>query len=252
MDPLQAILDEALSQNGVREAGTTNSGPEVDGYLASVGLPPGNPWCAAFVHWCVDRGLHQLGLSNPLPRTGYCPDLEHWAASHHVLAGSPSRGDVFLHFETVDGVYRAAHTGLVRAVNGSVFDTVEGNTNEDGSRQGIGVFTRERTTGPSYKFLQLSKVLPAATAPLSLSRADGTTATLQALVEGEQTLAPVRQVAEFFGHTVAWSAASGLTIDGQSFASVDRGGVAFAASRALADQLGLNVAWTDGKVVLST
>jgi hypothetical protein len=36
------------------------------------------------------------------------------------------------------------HTGLVIEVKGDVFVTIEGNTNEDGSRNGVGVFKRNR------------------------------------------------------------------------------------------------------------
>ncbi|MBK6507204.1 MAG: CHAP domain-containing protein [Ignavibacteria bacterium] len=36
------------------------------------------------------------------------------------------------------------HTGLVESVNGGFLETIEGNTNEGGSREGIGVFRRNR------------------------------------------------------------------------------------------------------------
>lgn len=36
------------------------------------------------------------------------------------------------------------HTGLVESVNGGFLVTIEGNTNEGGSREGIGVFRRNR------------------------------------------------------------------------------------------------------------
>jgi hypothetical protein len=36
----------------------------------------------------------------------------------------------------------AGHTGLVEAVEGQYLVTIEGNTNEGGSREGIGVFRR--------------------------------------------------------------------------------------------------------------
>jgi CHAP domain len=36
----------------------------------------------------------------------------------------------------------AGHTGLVEAVEGGRLVTLEGNTNDDGSREGIGVFRR--------------------------------------------------------------------------------------------------------------
>ena len=41
------------------------------------------------------------------------------------------------------------HTGLVEKVAGTVLTTIEGNTNDNGSREGIGVFRREKRTIPS-------------------------------------------------------------------------------------------------------
>ena len=38
------------------------------------------------------------------------------------------------------------HVGLVESVDGGVLTTIEGNTNDGGSREGIGVFRR---TGPN-------------------------------------------------------------------------------------------------------
>ena len=34
------------------------------------------------------------------------------------------------------------HTGLVEKISGSLLTTIEGNTNDNGSREGIGVFRR--------------------------------------------------------------------------------------------------------------
>jgi hypothetical protein len=36
------------------------------------------------------------------------------------------------------------HTGIVKAVNGGKIVTIEGNTNVEGGREGIGVFERTR------------------------------------------------------------------------------------------------------------
>jgi len=38
----------------------------------------------------------------------------------------------------------AGHTGLVEKVDGGMLVTIEGNTNEGGSREGIGVFRRSK------------------------------------------------------------------------------------------------------------
>src|SRR5206468_3145594 len=44
-----AALRVAQSQKGVHEIGSSNTGPQVDKYLAAAGVSPGNPWCASFV-----------------------------------------------------------------------------------------------------------------------------------------------------------------------------------------------------------
>ena len=44
-------VDIAESQVGIREVGSTNSGPDVEKYFKSSGLAQGNAWCGAFVNW---------------------------------------------------------------------------------------------------------------------------------------------------------------------------------------------------------
>lgn len=46
-----AVRKTYISQIGVREATGHNDGPEVEKYLASVGLGKGYPYCASGVHW---------------------------------------------------------------------------------------------------------------------------------------------------------------------------------------------------------
>src|SRR4051812_20824490 len=53
----EAVLAVAKSQLGVQEHPRgSNSGPEVDRYLDFVHTRPGEPWCAAAVSWCCNRG----------------------------------------------------------------------------------------------------------------------------------------------------------------------------------------------------
>ena len=66
----------ALFERGVMESPLgSNSGPKVNLYLASVGLPPGCMWCMAFVHWCFYAASGQLWLPNPCLKTGLCAGL---------------------------------------------------------------------------------------------------------------------------------------------------------------------------------
>ena len=111
---LQATLDAAADEIGVLEVPPgSNRGPSVDEYLRTVGLDPAAgsyAWCAAFICWCFGKGAASVGTPNPLPRTAGALSL--WR-----LAGAAG-----------------------------VLTTIEGNTNDGGSREGIGVFRR---TGPN-------------------------------------------------------------------------------------------------------
>ncbi|PWG81931.1 CHAP domain-containing protein, partial [Pararcticibacter amylolyticus] len=151
-DRLRAVYTGEL---GVREATGRNDGTRVELFLHYTHLKPGNPWCAAFVCWC----LGQAGIPNP--RTGYCPNLFPknkviWTRSTGIGGASsrnsqlttrnpprtPLPGDIF-------GIYfpekgRIAHVGFVDQWDGKWLITVEGNTNESGSREGDGVYRKRR------------------------------------------------------------------------------------------------------------
>jgi hypothetical protein len=145
-------VDVARTQIGVREAPPgSNRGPEVDLYLRTVGLDPSGgcfPWCAAFVYWCFAHAAAALGARNPVVRTAGV--LDHWNRAGQLgvrrLRQAPvlSRpalvrpGMVFI-IRTRAGL---GHTGIVEAADLGALATIEGNTNEGGSREGIGVFRR--------------------------------------------------------------------------------------------------------------
>lgn len=135
-------LREAAARIGVREQPLgSNSGPLVNIYLASVGLPPGNSWCAAFVFYCVDAAAKKAGASNPLPRTGSCSALFRYAQRNGLLVSSPQAGDIFLCIGGETGHY---HTGFVADdPSGGRFPTIEGNSNTDGSANGYEVAHRQ-------------------------------------------------------------------------------------------------------------
>ena len=134
-----------LSQVGVIEHGY-NSGDSVNMYLASVNLKPGNAWCAAFVSWVYQKNE----VLNP--KSGWSPN---WFTSQYVIWKSnglknqiPKHGDVF-------GIYfkekkRIAHVGFIHRFGESITITVEGNTNEAGSREGDGVYIKRRPTRQIY------------------------------------------------------------------------------------------------------
>lgn len=143
------VLAAAQCFNHVPEVGGDNHGQMVELFLKFVGLPAGEPWCAAALSYIGHNALLDLDTGKslwPLPLTGGCAVLGDFAAKHNALTSTPSAGMVFLVFEP--SLKRFGHTGFVRAVagHGSLeCTTCEGNTTADGSRNGWEYLCRTRT-----------------------------------------------------------------------------------------------------------
>jgi hypothetical protein len=239
---VEAAIEIALSQEGVREE-SENRGPRVDAYLRAAGVGPGNPWCAAFVYWCIEQAAGKLALANPFPRTAYCPDILNWANERDLLTGSPEPGDVFLRIGEVGGETRACHTGFVTHTSGDHFGTIEGNTNIDGSREGIGVFLRSRPISGSYKFVRWSELAPDHASESYSLVLSGRAICDMPVVNG-RSLCPVRLWGESLGFEVGWNNEEQVpTFDGMEVPTettvID--GKAYAPIRDLARSAGLKM-----------
>lgn len=142
-------LDTAITQIGVMEKPVgSNSGPEVEQYLKSVGLGPGFAWCAAFTYWCVNQ---VAAGDNPLPKSGGVQDMWTRASGKGLPTLKPPQARAepkliapgMLFFVAHDG--GTGHTGFIEGMlPGGLLSTVEGNTNDGGTREGIGVFRLKR------------------------------------------------------------------------------------------------------------
>ena len=151
----QRALCIAGSQDGVSEKPkNTNSGPEVNAYLKSIGLGPGYAWCMAFVYWCVNKACLETSAKNPLVKTGGV--LRQWNETTCRKIPKTSKavkpGDIFI-MEFSKGT---GHTGFVEKIEGSLVHTIEGNTNDDGSREGYEVARRTRPISSFKGFIQLT------------------------------------------------------------------------------------------------
>jgi hypothetical protein len=137
------------SQVGVRELTGRNDGVQVRAYLNATGLSEGYAWCAAFVSWCFDQSgidaLHNAWAPAwfPAGKTIYTK------GKHNAIV--PRKADVF-------GVYHAnlkriGHVGFIDSwpPDGDYVITVEGNTNNAGSREGDGVYRKRRPKSNIYK-----------------------------------------------------------------------------------------------------
>lgn len=151
-----SIAKEALfvatTQIDIREEGN-NGGQAVTRYLKAVGLGAGYPWCMSFVYWCVDMASKKLGLPNPLVKTGGVLDQ----LARTKLRTLPSRssaikpGDIFI----MDHGGGTGHTGFIDSIATGMFHTIEGNTNDEGSREGYEVCRRTRSINEIKAIIQL-------------------------------------------------------------------------------------------------
>jgi len=150
-----ALLDFAADEVGVREQPIgSNRGPRVDQYIRSVGLDPTEdsyPWCMAFVFFCYMQATQKVGAQNLVPKDGSVHSS--WAKSRNkpgvtTVTAAAARanpalvkpGMVFF----IDTGNQHGHAGIIVDNLNSFMETIEGNTNDNGSREGIGVFRRSR------------------------------------------------------------------------------------------------------------
>jgi hypothetical protein len=101
------------------------------------GTTDGYAWCCAFVSMCVQRllGMSPMFPGVVAPRVASVSLFRtEWAPAQNCLIFSPNsphaphKGDVV--------VYTFSHIGIVEGTSSGMINTIEGNTNEQGSRQG--------------------------------------------------------------------------------------------------------------------
>jgi CHAP domain/Putative peptidoglycan binding domain len=168
---LQHVLVIAGGEVGVMEQPPgSNRGPQVDQYLTTVGLNPVGgsfAWCAAFVYWCFKKASVELDVPNPAVKTAGALDVWNLAGSKGFRRITPGEavdqpaavrpGMVFV-LSTGGG---HGHVGFIESVQGVVLTTIEGNTNDGGSREGVGVFRRNgrRINGINQGFVDYSSTV---------------------------------------------------------------------------------------------
>lgn len=155
-------LDYAITEIGNEEIPRgSNWGIHVQKYLKDVGINFPASWCMAYVYWCVDEWAHLIGISNPLVKTGGV--LAQWNTvnpAYKIKAPfvTPLQpGDIFI----MDFGKGLGHTGFVESVvsNGDKapveINTIEGNTNDTGSREGYEVCRRKRKISSCVGFIRI-------------------------------------------------------------------------------------------------
>ncbi len=135
------IIGVALTQLGYAE-GTNNDTK----YGTWYGMP-NQPWCAMFISWCAQVADVPADV---LTRTARAHPAWFKLSYKSGSSYTPKPGDLFFN-------KGFSHVGFVYRVEGKYFYTIEGNSNNNGSDEGTGVFSNKRLissfyfSSPNYK-----------------------------------------------------------------------------------------------------
>lgn len=136
---------------GVKEATGHNDGAQVNAFQAATGNHTGDSWCASFVAYCLKKvGIKSIG--NGMARSWFNNKHNVWERTRHgtknfaMLAGY--RGNTGgLYFPSHKAI---AHIFFIKDLREDVVITVEGNTNNQLSREGDGCFECKRKIKQIY------------------------------------------------------------------------------------------------------
>jgi putative peptidoglycan binding protein len=142
-----AYAQQHLQQHP-REIGGQNKGPWVRLYMDG---HEGEewPWCAGFACFCLKQACRSLGVSLPIVPSFSCDSLAASAKERRIFLQEPSvtdrtkitPGGFFLVRRTSTDW---THMGIVVHAEREIHQTIEGNTNDDGSHEGYEVCARTR------------------------------------------------------------------------------------------------------------
>lgn len=115
-------------------------------------------WCAGFVNYILKKAYGKAMAKNPFTYTLSCDELAEQSKKldrYYDNTCVVNAGDIFLQAnpKNKNDYY---HTGLVIKANAYWIETIEGNTNTDGSRNGNGVYKRMRKITPLIGFISLA------------------------------------------------------------------------------------------------
>lgn len=163
------VLVNAEKYLYIRELTNNNDSPEIDMFLAYLGLPKHLSWCSAYIIYVHKEAAVTLQIKNPLPKYGKVSALWEITQENELRyktfeAEEVLSGEIKLNKSDIpiwaSGLIKnndfSGHTGLVRyQITKDKFATIEGNTtpgDKGNQREGGGVYERERKLAIGSKF----------------------------------------------------------------------------------------------------
>jgi putative peptidoglycan binding protein/CHAP domain-containing protein len=162
--PQEMLADIAAPYVGATEAAGNRMGDDArmreifqaDDLGNADGTTDGYAWCCAFVSVCVQRllAISPVYPGVRAPRVASVTAFRtRWAPEQRCLIFAPSsphvphRGDIV--------VYMFSHIGIVEGTGSGSLQTIEGNTNEKGSREGTTCRRKQRGLAEVRCFIRL-------------------------------------------------------------------------------------------------
>lgn len=150
-----AILEVAGKELGQRES-SANWSPRIKQYLAAAKVKTPAPWCAAYVNWVLQELFGAESLLEQVPLQAYVQSYYDFAKKNDLLvkAVDVKPGDLFLLW--FPSLNRYGHIGIVKEMNFKKgrYQTLEGNSNDEGSREGYEVCSNSRIVGSRVVFMR--------------------------------------------------------------------------------------------------
>jgi uncharacterized protein (TIGR02594 family) len=140
------LIEEAKKWIGTKEDKSKgdNKGKEVEMFQRAVdGVAAGEPWCMAFVQFCIKKIEEQYKIQCLVFKSEHCMTV--FSKSQQKIVKKPQAGDLVIwrFGNTMNG-----HVGIIENVlSDGRLQTIEGNTSDSQSvdRNGDGVFRKNRS-----------------------------------------------------------------------------------------------------------
>ena len=165
-----AALQVAHSQKGVREIGGANRGPQVEQYLAAAKVAPGNPWCASFITWSLERAGKKMPGGGWAAVQTWVRNAEAGQNGLKIVSAQDARpGDIVAYdWGGQDDFGSDGHIGFLDStVQGGKFKALEGN-NADA------VTSTDRSMGSAnIKFIRVEGNAPGGAAAQQVAAPQG-------------------------------------------------------------------------------
>lgn len=145
VEQMPKILASMKGQVGYREGKSNLTKYAADLIKAKIAAKwwQNAPWCATFDVW----NFWRTGMAHLVPATPGCATAVAWWKSKKRFSTYPAVGALVYY-----GPGGGSHTGIVYAYDSTYIYTVEGNTNNNGSAEGNGVYYKKRLRKSSHVY----------------------------------------------------------------------------------------------------